>query len=97
MSEIAKRNGALLVVDNTFASPVLQQPLDLGADVVLHSATKYLNGHSDVVGGALLLNDAGLAERVRFLQNAMGAVPRPFDCYLVLRGLKTLPVRNVKA
>jgi cystathionine gamma-synthase/cystathionine gamma-lyase len=82
-----------LVVDNTFASPVLQQPLDLGADVVLHSATKYLNGHSDVVGGALLLNDAGLAERVRFLQNAMGAVPSPFDCYLVLRGLKTLPVR----
>lgn len=85
--------GVPLVVDNTFASPVLQQPLDLGADVVLHSATKYLNGHSDVVGGALLLNDAGLAERLRFLQNAMGAVPSPFDCYLVLRGLKTLPVR----
>jgi cystathionine beta-lyase/cystathionine gamma-synthase len=85
--------GVPLVVDNTFASPVLQQPLDLGADVVLHSATKYLNGHSDVVGGALLLNDAGLAERIAFLQNAMGAVPSPFDCYLVLRGLKTLPVR----
>jgi cystathionine beta-lyase/cystathionine gamma-synthase len=89
----AHSRGVPLVVDNTFASPVLQQPLDLGADVVLHSATKYLNGHSDVVGGALLLNDAGLAERIRFLQNAMGAVPSPFDCYLVLRGLKTLPVR----
>jgi cystathionine gamma-synthase/cystathionine gamma-lyase len=93
LSAISRPRGVPLVVDNTFASPVLQQPLDLGADVVLHSATKYLNGHSDVVGGALLLNDAGLAERVRFLQNAMGAVPSPFDCYLVLRGLKTLPVR----
>jgi cystathionine beta-lyase/cystathionine gamma-synthase len=93
LSAIARARSVPLVVDNTFASPVLQQPLDLGADVVLHSATKYLNGHSDVVGGALLLNDAGLAERVRFLQNAMGAVPSPFDCYLVLRGLKTLPVR----
>jgi cystathionine beta-lyase/cystathionine gamma-synthase len=93
LSAISRARSVPLVVDNTFASPVLQQPLDLGADVVLHSATKYLNGHSDVVGGALLLNDAGLAERVRFLQNAMGAVPSPFDCYLVLRGLKTLPVR----
>jgi cystathionine beta-lyase/cystathionine gamma-synthase len=93
LASVSRARQVPLVVDNTFASPVLQQPLDLGADVVLHSATKYLNGHSDVVGGALLLNDAGLAERVRFLQNAMGAVPSPFDCYLVLRGLKTLPVR----
>jgi cystathionine beta-lyase/cystathionine gamma-synthase len=93
LAEVSHGHAVPLVVDNTFASPVLQQPLDLGADVVLHSATKYLNGHSDVVGGALLLNDPGLAERVRFLQNAMGGVPSPFDCYLVLRGLKTLPVR----
>ena len=90
---LARARGVPLVVDNTFASPILQQPLALGADVVLHSATKYLNGHSDVVGGALIMNDPKLAERVRFLQNAMGAVPSPFDCYLVLRGLKTLPVR----
>jgi cystathionine beta-lyase/cystathionine gamma-synthase len=93
LSQLTRARGVPLVVDNTFASPVLQQPLDLGADVVLHSATKYLNGHSDVVGGALVLNDPALAERLRFLQNAMGAVPSPFDCYLVLRGLKTLPVR----
>jgi cystathionine gamma-synthase/cystathionine gamma-lyase len=93
LADVSHGRKVPLVVDNTFASPVLQQPLDLGADVVLHSATKYLNGHSDVVGGALLLNDAGLAERLRFLQNAIGAVPSPFDCYLVLRGLKTLPVR----
>lgn len=93
LSTVSRARGVPLAVDNTFASPVLQRPLDLGADVVLHSATKYLNGHSDVVGGALLVNDAGLAERLRFLQNAMGAVPSPFDCYLVLRGLKTLPVR----
>jgi cystathionine gamma-lyase len=93
LSALTRARRVPLVVDNTFASPVLQQPLDLGADVVLHSATKYLNGHSDVVGGALILNDPALAERLRFLQNAMGAVPSPFDCYLVLRGLKTLPVR----
>lgn len=93
LSAICHERGVPLVVDNTFASPVLQQPLTLGADVVLHSTTKYLNGHSDVVGGALVLSDAALAERLRFLQNAMGAVPSPFDCYLVLRGLKTLPVR----
>ncbi|MCC7542217.1 MAG: aminotransferase class I/II-fold pyridoxal phosphate-dependent enzyme [Deltaproteobacteria bacterium] len=84
---------AKLVVDNTFATPALQRPLAFGADVVLHSTTKYLNGHSDVVGGAICLNDDPLAERLRFLQNAVGAVPSPFDCYLVLRGLKTLPVR----
>jgi cystathionine beta-lyase/cystathionine gamma-synthase len=93
LSGVARARGVPLVVDNTFASPVLQQPLALGADIVLHSATKYLNGHSDVVGGALILNDPKLAERIRFLQNAMGAIPSPFDCYLVLRGLKTLPVR----
>jgi cystathionine beta-lyase/cystathionine gamma-synthase len=93
LSAVTRARQVPLVVDNTFASPILQQPLDLGADVVLHSATKYLNGHSDVVGGALVLRDAALAERLRFLQNAMGAVPSPFDCYLVLRGLKTLPVR----
>jgi cystathionine beta-lyase/cystathionine gamma-synthase len=84
---------AKLVVDNTFATPMLQRPLALGADVVVHSTTKYLNGHSDVVGGALLTSDPALAERLRFLQNALGAVPSPFDCFLVLRGVKTLPVR----
>jgi cystathionine gamma-synthase/cystathionine gamma-lyase len=82
-----------LVVDNTFASPVLQRPLELGATVVMHSTTKYINGHSDVVGGALVTSDEALAERIRFMQNAIGAVPSPMDCYLVLRGLKTLPVR----
>jgi len=86
-------NRALLVVDNTFASPYLQRPLALGADIVLHSATKYLGGHSDVVLGALMLNDDGLAARLRFIQNAAGAVPGPFDCWLVLRGVKTLAVR----
>jgi cystathionine beta-lyase/cystathionine gamma-synthase len=93
LAGVAHAQGVPLVVDNTFASPMLQQPLELGADVVLHSVTKYLNGHSDVVGGALLVRDAALAERLKFLQNAMGAVPSPFDCYLLLRGLKTLPVR----
>jgi len=85
--------GAIVVVDNTFATPFLQNPLDHGADVVVHSATKYLGGHSDVVGGFVALNDDELAERVRFTQNAVGAVPAPFDCYLVLRGLKTLALR----
>lgn len=92
-AQIARQHGAKLVVDNTFATPMLQQPLALGADVVVHSTTKYLNGHSDVVGGVLLTSDDALAERLRFLQNAMGAVPSPFDCFLVLRGVKTLPVR----
>jgi cystathionine beta-lyase/cystathionine gamma-synthase len=92
-SAIAKEAGALLVVDNTFASPYLQTPLDLGADIVLHSATKYLGGHSDVVHGALIMNDAGLEERLRFIQNSCGAVPGPQDCFLVLRGIKTLHVR----
>ena len=85
--------GARLVVDNTFATPVFQRPLSLGADAVVHSTTKYLNGHSDVVGGAILLNDAAWAERLAFLQNAVGAVPGPQDCFLVLRGLKTLHLR----
>ena len=84
---------ALLVVDNTFASPYLQQPLALGADVVVHSTTKYLGGHSDVVGGALVIADAELREELAFHQNAMGAVAGPFDAWLVLRGIKTLGVR----
>jgi len=93
ISEIAKARGLRVVVDNTFASPVLQRPLSLGADVVLHSTTKYINGHSDVVGGALITSDPELCERIPFLQNAIGAVPSPMDCYLVMRGIKTLPVR----
>ena len=82
-----------VIVDNTFATPYLQQPLTLGCDVVVHSTTKYLGGHSDVVGGAILTSDAGLHERLVFLQNAAGAIPGPMDCFLVLRGIKTLPVR----
>jgi len=93
VAELARSYGAPLVVDNTFATPILQKPLDLGAAIVLHSTTKYLNGHSDAVGGAVMTRDDGLAEQLRYLQNAIGAVPSPFDCYLVLRGLKTLPVR----
>ena len=90
---IAKEHKLLLVVDNTFASPYLQNPLDQGADIVLHSATKYLGGHSDVVHGALIMNDAALEEKLRFIQNSCGAVPGPHDCWLVLRGIKTLHVR----
>lgn len=97
IAEIAKKRGARVLVDNTFATPVLQSPLALGADIVLHSTTKYLNGHSDVVGGAVVTSDEAFAERLRFLQNAMGAVPSPFDCYLVLRGIKTLSVRVERA
>ena len=93
LAELAHEHGALVVVDNTFATPYLQQPLALGADIVVHSATKYLGGHSDVVGGIVVLDDDALAERIGFTQNAAGAVPGPFDCYLVLRGLKTLAVR----
>jgi cystathionine gamma-synthase len=93
LAAIAHEAGALLVVDNTFASPYLQQPLTLGADVVVHSTTKYCGGHSDVVGGALVVRDLDLAERIAFHQNAMGAVAGPFDAWLVLRGLKTLGVR----
>ena len=93
VAEIAHAHGALVVVDNTFATPYLQQPITLGADIVVHSATKYLGGHSDVVGGFLAVDDDELAGRLRFTQNAAGAVPSPFDCYLVLRGAKTLGVR----
>jgi cystathionine gamma-synthase len=93
LAEIAQQNQAKLVVDNTFASPYLQQPLSLGADIALHSTTKYLGGHSDVVGGAVIVKDAGLAEEVAFHQNAMGAISGPFDAWLVMRGIKTLGVR----
>ncbi|HEY0891298.1 MAG TPA: cystathionine gamma-synthase [Nocardioides sp.] len=93
VANLAHAAGALLVVDNTFASPYLQQPLTLGADVVVHSTTKYVGGHSDVVGGAVVVKDLGLAERIGFHQNAMGAVPGPFDVFLTHRGLKTLGVR----
>lgn len=93
VTEIARRHGVLSCVDNTFATPVLQRPLDLGADVVVHSTTKYLNGHSDVVGGAIITRDEKLAEKLRFLQNSVGAIPSPFDCFMVLRGIKTLSAR----
>ena len=93
VSEIAHSKGAMVCVDNTFATPYLQQPLHLGADVVVHSATKYLGGHSDVVGGAVMTNDSELEKRLRFHQNAVGAVPSPFDCWLLLRGVKTLALR----
>lgn len=90
---IARERGGISVVDNTFATPCLQRPLALGADLVLHSVTKYLGGHSDVVGGAIVTGDAALAERLRFFQNAVGGTPGPMDCFLVLRGTKTLHVR----
>ncbi len=90
---ICKKNSLTLVVDNTFASPYLQNPLDLGADIVLHSATKYLGGHSDVVMGMLITNDAAINEQLKFIQNSCGAVPGPQDCFLMLRGIKTLHVR----
>ena len=93
VAQLAHERDARVVVDNTFATPYLQQPLALGADARVHSSTKYLGGHSDVVGGFVAVNDAELADEVRFLQNAMGAVPSPFDCYLVLRGVKTLALR----
>ena len=82
-----------MVVDNTFATPFLQRPLELGADIVVHSTTKYIGGHSDVIGGTLIVNDATLHEELKFLQNAVGAVPGPLDCFLVLRGIKTLALR----
>jgi cystathionine gamma-synthase len=93
VARLAHDRGARVVVDNTFATPYLQQPLSLGADFVVHSSTKYLGGHSDVVGGIVVTDDAELAESIGFLQNAVGAVPSPFDCFLVLRGVKTLGVR----
>ena len=93
VSKIAHKHGALVLVDNTFATPALQRPFELGADVVLHSTTKYLGGHSDVVGGAIVLKDAELAEKVAQIQNWLGAISSPFDAYLTLRGIKTLGVR----
>jgi len=89
----AKSHGIVTVVDNTFATPFFQKPLKLGADIVMHSTTKYLNGHSDVIGGALVMNDQELYTKLQFLQNAAGGVPGPFDCFLVLRGIKTLAIR----
>ena len=93
LAEVAAQRNALVVVDNTFATPYLQQPLSLGADIVVHSTTKYIGGHSDVVGGAVVTNDGELSERIGFLQNAIGGVPGPWDTWLTLRGLKTLAVR----
>jgi cystathionine beta-lyase/cystathionine gamma-synthase len=93
IAAIGKQAGALVCVDNTFASPYLQNPLDLGADIVMHSATKYLGGHSDVIQGCLVMNDASLREQLYFIQKSCGAVPGPMDCFLVLRGIKTLAVR----
>lgn len=93
LADIAHIANAQLAVDNTFASPYLQQPIKLGADFVIHSTTKYIGGHSDVVGGAILTNDTAAYEELKFLQNAIGAVPGPMDCFLTLRGLKTLPLR----
>jgi len=93
LASLAKKRGALTAVDNTFMSPYFQKPLELGADVVCHSVTKYMNGHSDVIGGALALNDTAWYEKLKFLQFAIGAVPGPMDCFLVMRGLKTLHIR----
>lgn len=96
VAEVTKKHGIWLGVDNTFASPILQQPLTLGADFVVHSTTKYIGGHSDVVGGAIALNDTAIYERLKFLQNAIGAVPGPMDCFLTLRGIKTLAIRMAR-
>ncbi len=93
VSTLAHEFGALAICDNTFLSPYFQRPLELGADIVSHSTTKYINGHSDVVGGALIVKDAAVAEKISFLQNAMGTCAGPQDCFLVLRGIKTLPIR----
>jgi cystathionine gamma-lyase len=93
MARFAREHGLLAAVDNTFATPWIQQPLELGCDIVVHSATKFLNGHSDMVGGIVVVKDAALAERVGFLQNSVGAIGGPFDSFLALRGLKTLPLR----
>jgi len=96
IAEIAKDRDIITVADNTFASPYFQKPLDLGADIVVHSATKYLSGHSDVVGGAIMLSNEEIYEKLKFAQNAVGAILNPFDCYLVLRGIKTLSIRMEK-
>jgi cystathionine beta-lyase/cystathionine gamma-synthase len=93
VSDLAHEYGARVICDNTFLSPYFQRPLELGADIVTHSTTKYINGHSDVVGGALVVNDSALAEKIGFLQNAMGTCAGPQDCFLVLRGVKTLALR----
>ena len=93
LAAIARRRGALMAVDNTFMTPYFQRPLELGAHLVVHSTTKYLNGHSDMVGGIVVSNDPASSERIQYVQNAVGAIPGPFDCWLVLRGIKTLPVR----
>jgi cystathionine gamma-lyase len=93
VAEIAHQHNVLVVVDNTFASPYFQQPLKLGADIVVHSTTKYINGHSDVIGGALVLNNEEIYEAIKFYENAAGSVPSPFDAWLILRGIKTLAVR----
>ncbi|MCX5759617.1 MAG: PLP-dependent aspartate aminotransferase family protein [Candidatus Hydrogenedentes bacterium] len=93
IAEVCTAHGAFTICDNTFLSPYFQRPLDLGIDIVLHSTTKYINGHSDVVGGALITKDAALAERISYWQNCLGTCQAPFDCFLVLRGLKTLPLR----
>jgi cystathionine beta-lyase/cystathionine gamma-synthase len=97
VARLAASAGALTIVDNTFATPFLQRPLELGADVVMHSATKYLSGHSDVISGLLATSRDDLAERLRFHQNAAGAVPSPFDCWLVMRGMRTLAIRMERA
>ncbi|MBK6580851.1 MAG: PLP-dependent transferase [Sandaracinaceae bacterium] len=96
LAALAHAQGTRVVVDNTFATPMLQRPLALGADVVVHSTTKFINGHSDVLGGVLVTSDVALAQQLGFIQNAVGAVPSPFDCYLTLRGIKTLPVRMAR-
>ena len=96
LSTLAREKGILLAVDNTFASPVFQSPLTLGADIVMHSTTKYIGGHSDLIGGALMLNNAALAERLRFIQYAAGSISSPFECFLILRSIKTLAVRMKK-
>jgi cystathionine beta-lyase/cystathionine gamma-synthase len=93
LATLARSKGAWLCVDNTFMTPYFQRPIELGAHLVIHSTTKYLNGHSDMVGGAVISNEPAISERLQFLQNAVGAVPGPFDAWLVLRGVKTLPVR----
>ncbi|HEV2614433.1 MAG TPA: PLP-dependent aspartate aminotransferase family protein [Gammaproteobacteria bacterium] len=93
IAELGKKHKLLSVADNTFASPILQRPLELGFDMVMHSATKYLNGHSDIIGGVAVVNNKELAEKLGYLQNAVGAIQGPFDAFLVLRGLKTLPIR----
>ena len=96
IAKVCKKNNLLLVVDNTFMTPYFQQPMKMGADIVIHSSTKYLNGHSDVIGGLVVVNDEQIFKKLKFIQNSVGAVPSPFDCWLVLRAIKTLPLRMEK-